>query len=59
MRFITRAMRSAERALKIRAGGVEIETSAGRDRRGAAPKAPPQHCLEFHECRFVPFVYHC
>jgi hypothetical protein len=49
MRFITRAMRSAERALKIRAGGVKIETSAGRDRSGAAPQAPPQHCLELRD----------
>jgi hypothetical protein len=42
-------MRSAERALDVRAGGVEIETSAGRDRRGAILQAPPQHCLEFRD----------
>lgn len=49
MRFVTCQMRSTERALKIRAGGVEIETSAGCDRRGAAPQMTPQHSLEFRD----------
>src|SRR5262249_45274460 len=59
MRFVTWTAPFLKRALKISAGGVEIETGAGRDRRCAAPQMTPQHCLEFHEGRLVPFVCHC